>query len=141
MLNLPISPPIVSTTSVTLEQWPTGRHFTGQSLTLTCWTYLNDSINTSIKVTHTWTGPSGTIRTDSRRRVTGVESAQGAYSSSLIFNSLHTSDSGGYSCQSTVHPVLFGNSASVVSSSDPKKASIVISAGILITLCSFLYSN
>ena len=123
----------VAANSVGIES-PKGHHYTGQSLQLKCWTHLNDSIDTSVQIIHTWTGPSGTITTDSRKQVTRISKTQGAYLSSLTFHSLRTSDSGTYSCLSTIQPNENYHVSSFISSSNPKIASIAVNAGKMNTM-------
>ncbi len=116
--------------SVHIERSPSGNHFTGQSLTLKCWTHLNDTVDIPVQVTHTWTGPGGTIRTDSRRTLTGVSVNGSIYYSTLTFRSLRTSDSGTYQCQSTSLPSSSYSHRSYISASNAKRASTTINAGI-----------
>jgi len=121
--------------SVYIEQQPEGKHFTGQSLTLTCWTHINDSVDTPVVTTHEWIGPGGNLRSDSRKTVTGVMRSRGMYYySQLIFNSLLTSDSGSYRCQSTLHSSSDYSFNSYIVSSDSDIVTATVNAGISISM-------
>ena len=114
-----------------MKQPPKHQHFTGQPLTLTCWTHIDDSVDTPVAVTHNWIGPGGNIRTDSRKTVTGVIRSNMSCYSQLIFSYLRSSDSGSYHCQSTLHASSNYSYHSFISSSDSETESTTINAGTL----------
>ena len=116
--------------SVYIEQQPKHQHFTGQPLTLTCWTHINDLVDTPVAVTHDWTGPGGNLRTESRKTVTGVSRSNMSYYSQIIFSYLRTSNFGSYQCQSTLHSSNYSNN-SFIASSDSETANTIINAGTL----------
>ena len=95
---------IVTTTGGSLTRSPNTTVFTSDQLTLTCTTVLSSCVDTPIQVTHNWRGPSGVVTTGGNRTISRVTGSNLQYSSTLSFSSLHSSDSGTYTCTSTVNP-------------------------------------
>ena len=89
-------------------QSPTGHHYTGRSLTLSCFTSLDEeAVNLPVRVVHNWSGPNGVIRSDGRISINDVSDYLGEFQSSLVFTSLLSSDTGAYTCSSMVQPLVF----------------------------------
>ena len=113
--------PAVTTTSVNIVRSPSAQTVsTSDQLSLTCITNINPSVDTPIQVTHDWKGPSGVITTGSGRTISAVVGSNLQYNSTLIFNSLRSSDSGTYICTSTVNPdslSVFVTSSAITTSS------------------------
>ena len=95
----------VPQTSVSMIQSPSGHHYTGRSLTLSCFTFLDDeAVDLPIRVVHNWSGSNGVVRSYGRISASDVFGSLGEFQSSLVFTSLLSSDSGVYTCSSMVRP-------------------------------------
>ena len=97
-------PPPVPSPLVNLSRDPesgTLRH--GDNLTLTCTIQLDGAIDTGVVVTVVWTGPPGDTVL-SPDNTTPTMDSDTIYESTVTFSSLETSDSGGYTCTTTVSP-------------------------------------
>ncbi len=120
----------MSSKLVALEESSENQHYIGESFTLTCWTYLDDSIDTAVRVSHSWVARNGSALTsDKQKSISDVTFSDEGYYSSLTFYSLSSSDSGLYSCQSTIQSSHADMEC--ISSSTPQSASVVINAGTL----------
>ena len=97
--------------------------FTTQQLNITCYTLLHPAIDTAVGVANTWSGPTGVMSSDGHVSVAAVAGKNLEFNSSLHFSSLRSSDSGTYSCFSTVSLV-----SSYIVSSETVSATIVITA-------------
>ena len=101
----------------------TTQFFTTQQLNITCHTILHPAVDTAVGVVNTWSGPSGVISSSGHITVVGVAGTNLEFNSSVQFSSLRSSDSGRYTCISTVS--LF---SSYIVSSTSVSASVVVSA-------------
>ena len=101
----------------------TTRLFTTQQLNITCHTVLHPAVDTAVGVANTWTGPSGVMSSSGHITVVGVAGTDLEFNSSVQLSSLRSSDSGSYTCISTV-----SLSSSYIVSSTSISASVVISA-------------
>ena len=98
--------------------------FTTQQLNITCHTILHPAVDTAVGVANTWSGPSGVISSDGRDiTVVGVAGTDLEFNSAVRFSSLRSSDSGTYTCFSTVSLV-----SSYIASGDTVSASIIVTA-------------
>ena len=97
------TPYSVPTPRVRITRTPSTGVHTSTRLNLTCITVMNPEVDTSMTVTHTWRGPSGSIsRYSSRPTVSSVTRAGQMYWSSITFSSgMRASDSGTYYCTSS----------------------------------------
>ncbi len=110
-----------------MEQFPGGNHFIGQSLTFSCVTSVNFTVDTTIQVNASWLGNSGnSLQSNIRRNITAVEKFTRGFRSNLTFYSLQSSDSGGYYCSSIVRPLT---SSRFIESSDSVTIYRSVSAG------------
>ena len=113
--KFPIFFPAVATTSVNIVRTPsTQTAFLSERLDLTCITVLSPYVDTPVQVTHYWEGPSGVVTRGNGIIISKVTGFNLRYSSTLTFSSLRLSDSGIYTCTSTVKAT---DSLSVTSSS------------------------
>ena len=84
--------------------------FAGSQLTLTCNIVLDSDlfpILGDLNVTRMWTGPGGGMLSSDGHITVSPASQQGAstaFLSTVVFNTLRTSDAGTYTCQATVAP-------------------------------------
>ena len=100
--------------------------YAGSSLTLICTIRLDRVLVnlTGITVNNTWTGPHGKLFLDSshneRINITAAtEDGDGVYRSTVVFNHLHISDTGNYSCEAGVsHMSEFTSSSDLVTSQE-----------------------
>ena len=64
---------------------------------------MNPCVNTPVNVIHGWEGSSGVITSGTNgRTISPVTGSGNQYSSVLQFSSLHSSDTGNYTCASSV---------------------------------------
>ncbi len=120
---LSISIPVPQPTVRVVPQPNTTQLFTTQQLNITCHTVLHPAVDTPVGVANTWSGPSGVMSSDGHITVTGVAGTDLEFNSALRFSSLQSSDSGSYTCFSTVSLV-----SSYIASGDTVSASIVVTA-------------
>ena len=79
--------------------------YAGTSLTLTCNTKLDGSVDNGEVVNTVWTGPDGTTLSDGGRlTITDAMDSVAPYNSMIVYSPLNLSDSGMHSCQVTVNP-------------------------------------
>ena len=84
--------------------------FAGSQLTLTCSNILDLSLLSilgDLVVTSVWTGPGSAMLSSGGRITVSPASQQGGsttFFSTVLFNTLRTSDAGTYTCQATVAP-------------------------------------
>ena len=97
--------------------------FTTQQLNITCHTILHPAVDTQVGVVNTWSGPSGVMSSSGHITVVGVSGTNLEFNSTVRFSSLQSSDSGTYTCFSTVSLV-----SSYIASGDTVSASIVVTA-------------
>ena len=103
--------------------------FTTQQLNITCHTVLHPAVDTAVGVANTWSGPSGVISSDGHITVVGVAGTDLEFNSAVRFSSLRSSDSGTYTCFSTVSLV-----SSYIASGDTVSASISVTASEWVTM-------
>ena len=84
-------------------------------LDITCTTILSPYVDTPVQVTHYWVGPSGAVTSDNGTTVSPVTGSDLQYMSTLSFSSLRLSDSGIYTCTSSVN-AIDSLSVSIISS-------------------------
>ena len=101
----------------------TTQFFTSQQLNITCHTVLHPAVDTAVGVVNTWSGPSGVMSSRGHITVAAVAGTNLEFNSSVQFSSLRSSDSGRYTCISTV-----SLSSSYIVSSTSASASVVVSA-------------
>ena len=109
---LPVPPPTVTvyvSNQVTIA---------GSNLTLTCNIQLDPSVNSTVMVNSTWTGPGGATLSGSNPSLNGS-----SYQSTLMLTSLGTGDAGTYICGVSVTPMAsqyitgpMGRNASILGS-------------------------
>ena len=118
-MPFPVPPPTV----MVVAHPNTTQLFTTQQLNITCHTILHPAVDTEVGVANTWSGPSGVISSSGHITVVGVAGTDWQFNSSVQFSSLQSSDSGRYTCISTV-----SLSSSHIVSSSSVSASVVVSA-------------
>ena len=99
---LAVPDPVVTVTSDGSETL-----YAGSLLTLTCTITLGQTLSSmlsDLSVTSTWTKSGSTLTSSTNRVVSSAMLLGGTFSSTVMFNTTHTSDTGGYSCRATVTP-------------------------------------
>ena len=83
-----------------------GSLYAGTSLTLTCTTTLDDSVDDGEVVNTVWTGPDGTtLSNGGRLTITDAMDSEAPYNSMIVYSPLDDmTDTGVHSCQVTVNP-------------------------------------
>lgn len=119
LFSIPVPPPTVDVVS----RPNTTTLFTTQQLNLTCYTILHPAVDTAVGVANTWSGPAGVVSPNGHITVVGVAGTSLEFNSSLRFSSLRSSDSGTYTCFSTVSLV-----SSYIASGESVSASVVVTA-------------
>ena len=108
-------------------QSPSGYRYTGRSLTLSCFTSLNEeAVDLPVRAVHDWSGPNGVVRSYGRISASDVSGSLGEFQSSLVFTSLLSSESGVYTCSSMVQA---DPSSIYIASSTTTRTSSVVDAG------------
>lgn len=96
--------------------------FITESVDLVCLSDIDLAVDTPINVSMTWSGPSGNrMRSDGHISVLGDRGTFTEHDSTLRFSSLHSSDTGNYTCSS----VASSTSRYVVSSSTTSAVNII----------------
>jgi len=88
---------LVESPSLSTSREPIGILYANQSVTLTCIATLPESVDTSVTVVATWTGPRGFLSTITM-------ATQRTYTNTATVNALQTTDSGSYTCSVIVSP-------------------------------------
>ena len=79
--------------------------YAGSILTLTCTITLDQTLSSmlsDLSVTSTWTKSGSTLTSSTNRVISPAMPLGNTYSSTVVFNTLHTTDVGNYSCRATV---------------------------------------
>ena len=119
ILSVPVPRP-----TVRVVPYPnTTQLFTTQELNITCHTILHPAVDTLVGVANTWSGPTGVMSSSGHITIIGVTGTYLEFNSTVNFASLRSSDSGTYTCFSTVSLV-----SSYIASDDTISASIDINA-------------
>ena len=108
---------------------PTGTIFAGNMLTLTCIITLDGGLSSmlnDLSVATVWTEGEQEVSTGDNIMVSGAAFVVGTtYSSTLSFNTVHTDDTGDYTCTATVSPsVSYSTVINGVGSSDQVTVSV-----------------
>ena len=99
---LAVPDPVVTVTSDGSETL-----YAGSLLTLTCTITLGQTLSSmlsDLSVTSTWAKSDSTLTSSTNRVVSPAMLSGGTFSGTVMFNTLLTSDTGGYSCRTTVTP-------------------------------------
>ena len=103
-----------------VSQPDNAQHFTGHPFILVCHSQIHEAVDTDVNVTITWSGPR---EKTSSRTLSPVPGMMLEFKLPLEFSLLDVSDSGNYSCDSTVYPVT----SPYLVKSDTSSTSFVIS--------------
>ena len=135
MLTIVHAPEVIVSSDVT------GTHYAGSKLTLNCTIILSQvlvdaGVVNDVTVTSSWYGPSGEIFPtgdceDERVCASGLEQLVDiAYSSTVMFDTLRTSDSGNYNCTATVsiadNPFVTDGSGTIVRTTSVESKLLII---------------
>ena len=95
----------------------------GSSSSLTCTVVLSPEVDVSVNVNTVWTGPSGTMFTQTNSQTSTTEMMTTEYNSTTQVNAAR---SGSYTCQATVHPKP---GSKFITASDMLNRSVEITVG------------
>ena len=88
---------LVGSLSLSTSREPNETLYVNQNVTLTCTASLSPTVDTSVTVVVTWSGPRGV---QSNTAMT----TQREYTNAVTHSQLQTSDSGNYTCSATARP-------------------------------------
>ena len=88
---------LVGSLSLGTSRQPNETLYVNQNVTLTCTAHLPPSVDTSVTVVVTWSGPRGVYSST-------TTTTHGAYTSTVSVDQLQTSDSGNYTCSAIASP-------------------------------------
>ena len=88
---------LVESPSLSTSREPSGILFVNQCVTLTCTATLPESVDTSVTVVVTWTGPRGVL-------FNITMATQETYTNTVTVNAVQTTDSGSYTCSAIARP-------------------------------------